>query len=179
MECVNLTGNLRKATTGAGHGHSANGIGCSPITQNSSEARATLQKSLAPRTPRFYSGFGNMTFRDGRCLRLVRSSGGDHQALTIQCGTSEANSIRDGLAASRPSGNHSMQAKNGRAPARMSGSGTMRAVAGVIFTETTGPICLSTFITLSRLLTGHCGRSRAISFCSARPVTNSFTRGGI
>lgn len=153
--------------------------GCCANTSSQAEARAKSPSNSGSQARRLSSGCANTRFAAAPCRRHVRSNTGARPVRIIQCGIVAANSTRDGSAVSRRIDKRFTRAMRGDALALLCGSETMRRAAAAAFTETRGPICLSTSTTSNRSRSKRCGLSRRISCCFAKYATYSSTQGGM
>lgn len=180
MECTgNQMASLKRGRIGVHRRRSVSGTGSVVSTSNTGVVLATLPNSLVSPRMRFIFGCTNTTSVDEARRNHARSSIGAQAARTIRCGTSEANSTRDGLAVLPQRGKRSIRVTNGNGRVRSCGNETARVAAGAGFAATNSQTCRFTSTTLCHLPFVGFVLTRPISFCFARCATTSSIHGGM
>lgn len=170
---------FKKGHTGVRRRSFVIGIGSTGSTPSRGEVRATSPNSLASQKTRFSFGCTSTASAGEVCRNLANSSTGAQAGLTTRCGTSEANSTRDGWAVSLQSGKGFMRAMSGNGCAYLCGSETPRVADGAGFIVAISRICRSTSITSCRLPCIGCVLKLPTSFFFAKCATTSFILGGM
>ena len=168
-----------QARTGVHRRRSARRVGLLASTSSVDAAQETSPRSSALRMGPCCSGYTNTGSRAGQYLMRVLVSIGARLVLTIPCGTSAVNSIRDGLVALRRSDRRSTQARHGKTLARMSGNETTRRVSGAGCIAQSSPIFRSMSITSRRSRWSTYAPTLRTLCCFARSAITSSIRGGM
>lgn len=170
---------LKRAHTGGTRKRFESWSGWSKTTSASSEARETLPESSMSQTQPCCFGSESTALSVEPYRRHDRLSVGVSAGRTIPCGTSGANSTRDGWAVSRQSDSHFTQARHGSARVPLFGVVTMRPAKDVDCIGLTPWTCRSTFTTSRRLPSRVLGLIRRTWCSSVKRATSSFIHGGM